>query len=248
MTLDYFSDMSDYLYEKEIKIVTFFDSTYPSNLKKSATVRFQPPLLLFVKGKLEINGKVVAIVGTRNATEYAKGKAREFAVQLANDGYTIVSGLAKGIDREAHIGALSTQEGQTIATLAWLEPVYPPEHTELSKKIEKRGAVISEILERPRNSTYTYGRSRFVIRNRIISGLSNFVIAVESGADGGTIRQVEFACSQNKPVYTLEPLDKSDEDKMKGFVRMYEMGAKPIRTLDDLSNLKLYQQSKLDNM
>lgn len=153
-----------------------------------------------------------------------------------------MSGLARGIDYEAHSGALETSNGRTIATLAWMNPIYPSEHEVFSREIVNRGGIISERYHRPKDSTNgrAYSRSRFVVRNRIISGLSSMVIAVESGPSGGTIWQAELALSQKKPVFTLIPKEKNIKDKIDGFNRLVEMGVKPIKTLDDLSTLRAF--------
>ena len=186
--------------------------------------------------------KCVAIVGNRSATIYAKQKAKEYSKLLVDKGYTIVSGLARGIDREAHLGALDSDYGNTISVLAWMNPIYPSKHKKLALDIEKRGAITSELYNQPRDygNNRAYSRSRFIVRNRIISGLSNFIIAVESGASGGTIWQTELALLQNKPVYTFKPIDKTNKDKMNGYNRMIKMGAKTITNLSDLSKLYVY--------
>jgi len=229
--------------ERGIHIIPFIDDRYPNQLKSSATSSYQPPLMLFVRGTITGHSKVAAVVGNRDATYFALSKAHSIANELASYGYTIISGLARGIDREAHLGALDSDNGKTIATLAWLDPVYPPEHNELSYDIEKRGGVLSEMFKEPKvkRSYSRYGRSRFVYRNRIISGLSNFIIAIESGSKGGTIWQVEIALAQKKRVYTLEPQDKQNRDKMNGFTRIVKMGAQPIRNVSDLSTLLAYK-------
>ena len=225
--------------EEKIRIVKYTDEEYPPQLKLAKTLKYQPPLLLFVKGNLRDCKKCVAVVGTRNASHSALTRARQLSKNLAKNGYTIVSGLARGIDHEAHCGALDV-EGKTIATLAWMVPIYPDEHTELAGEIERHGAIISELFKEPRylNDKYgTYSKSRFVVRNRIISGISNFVVAVESGPDGGTIRQVDLALSQKKPVYVLEPENDVSEEKKIGYRRILGMGAKSIIDLEDITNI-----------
>jgi len=239
-------DFLEILYEideRDIHIVPYNDEKYPSKLKSTATPKYQPPLILFVRGEIAEYNKIIAIVGNRDATHFAITRARRISGELASHGYTIISGLARGIDREAHLGALDIVGGTTIATLAWLDPVYPPEHNELSYEIEKRGAVISEMFKEPkvRMSYSRFGRSRFVYRNRIISGLSNFLIAIESGSKGGTIWQVELALAQKKRVYILEPQNKQNQEKMKGFTKIVRMGAQPIRDIADLSTLEAYR-------
>jgi DNA processing protein len=227
-----------YIDQDHIKIITFIDEEYPKQLRESGTIRYQPPVILFIKGSFLGIKKCAGVVGNRTASSPALKRARQISRDLARSGYTIVSGLARGIDTEAHRGALEASNGKTVATLAWMNPIYPPENIELAKEIEKSGAVISELYRDPAiTTTDNYSRSRFVVRNRIISGLSNFIIAIESGQDGGTIRQVELALAQKKPVYVLEPEDLSNQDKGAGYKRIVNMGGKSIGDIDDLSNL-----------
>lgn len=227
----------------DTRILTYMDEEYPKQLRTSATARYQPPIVLFVKGNLHQTDKCMALVGNRNASFYARKRTREIARLLADKGYVIVSGLARGIDYEAHSGALESPNGRTIATLAWMDPIYPSEHEEFSKDIMKRGAIISELFNRPQDSTNrrAYSRSRFVVRNRIISGLSNFIIVAESGPSGGTIWQADLALAQKKRVYVLAPQDKQNQEKMKGFSKIVRMGAQPIRNISDLSTLEVYR-------
>lgn len=227
----------------------FFDYSVPEcsdarARRTSATARYQPPIVLFVKGNLHQIDKCMAIVGNRNASFYARKRARELARVLADKGYVVVSGLARGIDYEAHSGALESPNGRTIATLAWMDPIYPSEHEEFSKDIMMRGALISELFNRPQDSTNgrAYSRSRFVVRNRIISGLSSFIIVAESGPSGGSIWQAELAISQKKPVFTLQPEDNKNEEKMQGYDRLLRLGVKSIQDLDELQTLKAFTE------
>jgi DNA processing protein len=225
-----------YIDRDDIRVIKYIDDEYPKQLRESGTLRYQPPVILFVKGSLNGLKKYAGVVGNRTASSTALKRSRQISRDLARSGYTIVSGLARGIDTEAHRGALEASNGKTIATLAWMSPIYPPENSELTKEIEKQGAVISELYKDPA-ITDKYSRSRFVVRNRIISGLSSFIIAIESGPDGGTIRQVELALAQKKPVYVLEPEDSSNVDKVVGYKRILNMGGKSIVDVDDLSDL-----------
>ena len=227
--------------ENNIGVIPYNDTNYPTKLLKIHSSEYQPPFVLFIKGKLREYEKSIALVGNRDASHFAISSARNIAKHFASKGYAIISGLARGIDRESHLGALDVENGITVAVLAWLNPVYPNEHTELSKTIATNGAVISELYQSPTNQARSrYARSRFVYRNRIISGLSDFIIAVESGPTGGTIWQTQLALEQNKRVYTLEPIDKNNKDKMMGFNKMVSLGAKPISSIEDLSTLKVY--------
>jgi len=225
---DIYDDVITEIKDKNIKVIKFTDNEYPDILKISRTRFDDPPLILFRKGqKLKIS-KLCAIVGTRKCTNHARNVALNFSERLARRGYTIVSGLARGIDFQAHSGALNVENGKTIAVLAWMEPVYPKNHEDLANQIEKKGSVISERF---------YGNGTkysFIERNRIISGLSNFVIAVESGSTGGTIRQVDYSIAQQKPTYTIFPSKNARDDISKGFYLMLDKGVIPINDLSDI--------------
>ncbi|MEM2139528.1 DNA-processing protein DprA [Nitrososphaera sp.] len=211
-----FEKLSNELKSEHVNVIRFIDKEYPRQLKEIRTV-VGPPLMIFVKGKYRKFSDCVAIVGTRNCSFYGRTTARHIARRLADKGYTIVSGLARGVDEEAHCGALESRYGRTFAILPWFDPIYPDEHSELAADIEKRGARISE------NYTKSFGKltsSKFVERNRITSAISNFVIAIETDADGGTIRQLELANLQNKPVFVLIPKD--NERAQRGFNHIIE--------------------------
>jgi DNA processing protein len=194
------------LEERGINIITYLSSEYPSQLRTIPN----PPLLLFHKG-INLNvDNYVAIVGTRDASFQGRSMARKLAKRLAESGYIITSGLARGIDIEAHCGALEAKGGKTVAVLAWFDPIYPPEHSEVVKEIENRGARVSD----------NYGKDfgtmtpvKFVERNRITSGLSQYVIIVETGEDGGTVRQAELANAQGKPVFVYLPSNNTRASK-----------------------------------
>lgn len=236
--LSKYENLLYYIDEENIRIINYIHEEYPTQLRSSSTLKYQPPVILFVKGSLKNNKKYAGVVGNRVATSSALKRARQISRDLARNGYTIVSGLARGIDTEAHRGALEATGGKTIATLAWMTPVYPPENAELAKEIEINGALISELFRDPAISTIDkYSRSRFVVRNRIISGLSRFIIAIESGYDGGTIRQMELALAQGKQIFIVEPEDDASKDKIAGYKRIIAMGAKSISDIDDLSDL-----------
>jgi len=149
--------------------------------------------------------------------------ARRLAKSIASKGYTIVSGLARGTDEWAHSGALETPKGKTIAVLPWMTPLYPPEHSKLLEDIQRRGAAISERLEKPFDKT---AKGKFVQRNRITSGVSRCVIALESEEEGGTVHQVRIALSQRRKVFAVKPR-RNDKFK-KGFKLFVDMGAVPV--------------------
>jgi len=213
---------------RSVKVIRFIDEEYPKQLKD--TKISDPPLLIFHKGS-EINfNKCAAIVGTRNPTFYGRSMARKIAKTLADEEFIIVSGLARGIDIESHCGALESKHGKTIAVLAWFDPIYPDEHSELVKDIERRGARISENYQKAFGSMTP---NKFVERNRITSALSDFIIIVETGEDGGTVRQAELAYKQNKPVFVLSP--KENERASRGFTLIMEKyNGISFRDTDDL--------------
>ncbi|MGQ4876187.1 MAG: DNA-processing protein DprA [Promethearchaeia archaeon] len=186
------------LIKNKIKLVSYFNEIYPESLKKIKN----PPIILYIKGQLLFNQleKSISIVGTRNPSLNGHIKARRIAKELAENGYIIISGLARGIDLEAHIGALEGK-GKTIAVISsGIDKIYPPEHEELVQDILKDGMLISEKgLEREVNK---WGLRD---RNRIISGLSNATLIIEGSWKSGTRIELELAKNQNKLIFALEP-------------------------------------------
>lgn len=182
-----------------------------------------PPLVLLHKGTALNFNNCVAIAGTRNPSLYGRIMAEKLARSIAAKGYTIVSGLARGIDEWAHCGALEASKGRTIAVLPWIHPTYPQEHENLLEDILRRGAMVSELFEQPHDKS---APSRFIERNRITSGLSKCVVAVESDAEGGTVQQVRIALSQNRKVFALKP--KGSDRAKRGFKTFIDMGATPF--------------------
>ncbi len=176
-------------------ILTIDDDEYPRQLKEIAT----PPLVLYVKGELtNADANAMAIIGTRKPTQYGKTMAFEIGHDLAQRGVTVVSGLAKGLDTQAHRGALKAG-GRTLAILgSGLLRLYPKENDKLARAIIEQGAVISEFpLE-----TNPF-RSNFPIRNRIISGLSQGTIVVEAAAKSGSLITAGFAIDQGRTVFAV---------------------------------------------
>jgi len=235
-----YRDTLDYVKKNRIKIIRYIDDEYPEILKISGTSTHEPPVLLFRKGLKIDFYKSAAIVGTRKASNFALKKTRIFARELASNKFWIISGMARGIDFEAHSGALEVKYGRTIAVLPWMTPITPSSHEDLSKKIIQRGCLLSEkIFHKGKSMKYPY-----IERNRITSGLSDFVIAVESGSTGGTIRQADFARAQNKPLCTLYPQNNRDPEIMKGFRILVDKGATPIINITDIPDLEKYESVK----
>jgi len=241
INLEQYTEKIQFAKKNNLKIITYVDEEYPPILKLSGTAVLDPPFVLFRKGlKLDFV-KTAAIVGTRKPSQYAETKARLFAKTLAQKKYWIISGMAFGIDYEAHCGALDVMGGRTVAVLPWMDPITPKSHTELSKRIIENGCIISDKLYRPASKAPSgLLKYPFIERNRITSGLANFLIAVESGSSGGTIRQVDLARSQNKDVYTLYPKT-NDEAIIDGFNALIIKDAQPI---DDISDIQLKKYDK----
>jgi DNA processing protein len=143
--------------------------------------------------------KAVAVVGTRTPSPLAEEIAFQIGKKLAQQEITVVSGLAVGVDTLAHQGALSISNSKTIAVLgSGVLNVYPEQNQALAQQCERHGMIISEIApSEPPNA------SRLVARNRIISGLSQAVIVVETSDDGGAMHAARFAQAQGRTVYTV---------------------------------------------
>jgi DNA processing protein len=172
---------------------------YPPLLKLIA----DPPPILYAKGNIPLlrDTRAVAIVGTRQPTSTGIQVAHELAYRLAQRQYTIVSGLAKGIDCAAHQGALDAQ-GKTIAVFGTpLDTVYPAEHRDLAERIlSEYGVIVSEMALGQRTFP-----TAFVRRDRIQSGLSLAVLPIQTRNDGGTMHTVQFARTQNRLIICPRP-------------------------------------------
>ena len=177
------------------KLISIWDQEYPQLLKKI----YDPPLLFYLLGDLTENDQYsIAIVGTRQPTNYGKVQAERISMDLAKQGITIVSGMARGIDSIAHNSAVKSG-GRTIAVIgSGLDVIYPPENKKLFEKISESGAIISEF---PLGSKPD--AQNFPKRNRLISGLSLGVIIIETGITGGAMQTAAFALDQNRDVFAL---------------------------------------------
>jgi len=186
------------------------------------------PLILYVKGEIRPeDAEAIGLVGSRGCTTYGRRTAFRLAYDLAKAGYTIVSGLARGIDAEAHRGALEAG-GRTIAVLAnGLSHVYPPEHEELAAQVAKSGAVISEACM---NMEPMPGM--FPGRNRIISGLSRVVVVVEAGAKSGALITARHAGEQGREVYAVP--GNVDSVASAGSLELLRKGARLVRGAADI--------------
>jgi len=202
---------------------------YPENLRAIP----DPPPVLFVRGRTSPQDRVaVAIVGTRKPTPLGRKIAFEIARDLASSHVTIVSGLAYGIDAEAHKGALEAG-GRTIACLgAGVDVIYPSSNAWLFKEIPQRGCLVSEYP--PGTEPHPW---YFPARNRLISGLSLGVLVVEAGEKSGALITADWALKQGRPVMAVPGSPKSSPSQ--GTNRLIQEGAYLVTSaLDVLSFLK----------
>lgn len=179
----------------KIEIVCFNDSSYPCFLKEI----YSPPLVLYYRGDLCDNYKcAVSVVGSRNADGYGRKIAYDISKELSQMGMIIISGMARGIDSYAHMGALDGG-GKTIAVLgSGVDYVYPPENKKLYNQIIQRGAVLSDYL--PGSPPQ---KQNFPARNRIIAGLSMGTLVIEARKSSGALITSDSALRENRTVYAV---------------------------------------------
>lgn len=181
-----------------IKWITVYDEDYPKLLKQI----YDPPMVLYYKGEiLPEDEKAIAVVGTRKITGYGKAVTEQFTKGLVNAGLTIVSGLARGVDSQAHKSAIDSG-GRTIAVLGGgLNQIYPPENKILAQNIiEGHGSVVSEF-----PPDYPSMPGNFPARNRVISGLSLATLVTEAASDSGSLITARLAVEQGRDVFAVAP-------------------------------------------
>ncbi|MBI4394664.1 MAG: DNA-protecting protein DprA [Candidatus Omnitrophica bacterium] len=215
--------------QKGIRIISVLDAEYPKNL---ASI-YDPPLILYVQGTLIPEDEVaVAIVGSRYPSTYGIKTAGRFASELAGKGLTIISGFARGIDGEAHRGALRAK-GRTIAVLGCgLDVVYPKEHASLREEMISNGALISEFPLSTLPQAFQFPK-----RNRIISGLSKGVLVVEAGHKSGSLITARLAAEEGREVYAIPgPIDSLTSSGTNQLIcDGAKLAARPEDILEDLA-------------
>ncbi len=212
------------LTRQRIKVWTILDPAYPLRLRTIA----DPPPLLYVSGSLQESDELaLAVVGARRATPAGRVITEHLAHELAGAGFTIVSGLARGVDAAAHRGALAAG-GRTVAVLGCgLGRTYPVEHERLRHEIEERGAVVSELpFDAPPHSGH------FPRRNRIISGLSLGVIVTEAAIDSGSLITARLAAEQGREVFAVPGFVKAETSR--GTHALIKEGAALIEQAQDV--------------
>jgi DNA processing protein len=209
---------------KSIDVRSVLDENYPARLRMIA----DPPPLLYVSGSLRASDELaVAVIGARRATPAGRMVTEHLAGELAAAGFTIVSGLARGVDAAAHRGALAAG-GRTIAVLGCgLNRTYPSEHVRLRHEVEEQGAVVSELpLDAPPHSGH------FPRRNRIISGLSLGVVVTEAAIDSGSLITARLAAEQGREVFAVPGFVKAETSR--GTHALIKEGAALIEQAQDV--------------
>lgn len=210
--------------ELGIRVITCRDAEYPESLKAI----HDPPLVLYIRGGLvSRDSKAIAVVGTRRPTYYGKDVAARLSGQISEAGYTVVSGLAAGIDTIAHRQAL-TMKGRTLAVVGCgLKHMYPESNRKLAEEIAGSGAVISEFpLDRKPDKT------TFPIRNRIVTGLSTGVLVVEAGIKSGAMITARLAMEQGRNVFAVP--GRIDSPLSSGTNGLIKQGAKLVDNIGDI--------------
>lgn len=214
------------LLDSGIVLITIQDSLYPQRLREI----FDPPMLLFAKGRTELlSSAAIAVVGTRRPTPYGIAASERLAGDLAKAGLTIISGMARGIDTAAHRAALD-QGGNTIAVLGCgVDVLYPAENRKLYEEIGGRGLLVSEFpLGAP-----AYPQN-FPIRNRIVSGISLGVLVVEGAQHSGSAITAKLAMDQGREVFAVPG---NITSKMSwGPNLLLKQGAKLVQEWTDVTN------------
>ena len=212
----------EYADKMGVRLICAIEPDYPKNLRALDP----PPPVISVLGNIAaLHRPCVAIIGSRNASAIGQRFANNLAADLGRSGYTVVSGLARGIDAAAHHGALNSG---TVAVLGGgVDHIYPRENTELHTQIGQSGAVVSESPLGYRASARDFPR-----RNRIISGLSKGVVVIEAAERSGTLITARYALEQNREVMAApgSPLD----PRTKGCNRLIRQGAHLIESADDV--------------
>jgi len=209
---------------KRFNFVTLDDPDYPEKLKNT----YDPPPVLFHQGDIKtLSKRAIAIVGTRKPSSYGSESARRFASELVRLGFVIVSGMAYGIDSEAHRGCLDAG-GETVAVFGCgIDKIYPSENIRLAQQISKSGCLISEYFPGTPSTNWTFPR-----RNRIISGLSLGVVVIEGGMDSGSLITAKLALDQGREVFAVP--GHVDSQNSKGPHWLIKQGAKLVDSVEDI--------------
>lgn len=209
------------------------DVKYPELLREI----YDPPIGLYWQGEYIVDRPCVAIVGTRRSTLYGRRVAKKIAAELARLGFCVVSGMASGIDTAAHEGVLEVG-GKTVAVFGCgLDTIYPPENLDLYQKIVAHGAVVSE---------FPFGRradrQTFPMRNRVVAGICQGVVVVESAVSGGSMITARFAGEQGRTLMAVP--GRIDQASSVGCHQLIRDGAIMVTSVDDILEELRYQRTQ----
>lgn len=219
---------------KGVKIITKEDDIYPYNLRQ---IEDYPPIL-YALGNVDLlaNNNMLAVVGSRSASLSALKYAEYLSSKAGEEGITIVSGLARGVDAAAHMGAINTKGG-TIAVLGTgIDEIYPKENEKMYRDISQKGLILSEYPFHTKPQA-----SNFPRRNRIVSGLSKGVLLVEAGVQSGSMITANQALEQGRDVFAIPgaPYD----GRSAGCNKLIKEGAYLVNDIEDIiNNFNFYQQ------
>lgn len=203
--------------------ITPQDPGYPRLLKEI----HDPPIGLYRKGRYEFDQPCIGVVGSRRTTLYGQSTAKKLGAELARLGFCVVSGLARGIDTAAHEGALSVG-GKTAGVVGCgIDIIYPPENLDLYRRIEAAGVILSE---------FPFGRradrQSFPMRNRVVAGMCDAVIVVESDVNGGAMITARFAGEYGRLIFAVP--GRIDQPTSAGCHQLIRDGATLLTSVDDV--------------
>ncbi len=227
-----FTQIEEYLYKNNLGVLTYFDEKYPQKLRNIA----QAPRMVFYKGNLDIlNTLSMAIIGTRKPSNYGIWATKKFSRELSLKGFCVISGMASGIDKYAHEGALES-DGKTICVLgSSISKPYPKTNTKLMEKvINSGGLVISEY-----SDIKPILPVNFAYRNRIVSALSDGILIIEAGMKSGTLITADFGLEQGKNIFAIP--GSIDSVSSIGTNNLIKQGAQLVTNTNDI--LEMYDMN-----
>jgi len=230
--------------ENNIEVVSCLDQTYPYNWKVLSGM----PRVFYTKGNYELINQMTlsgsaAVVGSRNPSRYAQYATDKMCKELGDKGITVISGLAAGIDRQAHLSSVNTKGG-TIAVLAGgVDNIYPASNKDIYDLIAAKGLIISEM---PPGQQPI--RQYFPSRNRLIAGLSDCTMIMEAGEVSGTLHTASFAANQGKEVFVLP--NNIYYNNALGGLKLLEDGGNvllsPDNVIDSISRALIYKRMGME--
>jgi DNA processing protein len=206
------------------EIITINNNRYPRLLKHI----YNPPIVIYVRGNMKLNSTFgISVVGSRKATDYGKKVAYCISKELSSKGFTVVSGMAKGIDAYAHLGSLDGGSGTAAVLGCGVDVVYPFENKKLMEKIIEKGVLVSEYPPGTKPKA-----SYFPVRNRIISGMCFGTLVVEAEIKSGSLITSNFALEQGREVFAVP--GNINSSLSEGCNDLIKQGAKLVMSADDI--------------